>query len=163
MIRIFHSYVSPKSIVLFVVESILIIATLILGAKIRFRSDPFEFVLFMNMPYFAVQTAIRLVVFQICFLYGDLYSPQTSTNHNERLISLGRSLGSASLVLGGIYFVLPELLIGRGVFVISPLILAVSIVVLRGVLKPVWRATERAESAGIEKESIRCQLQSRFC
>jgi sugar transferase (PEP-CTERM system associated) len=146
MVRLFHQYVSAKGIVLFAAESVLIAATIIWGAQARFWRDPAEFDLFLSSPFFMLQMIGRVIVFQICFLYGDLYAPQTLNDRNEQIISLGKSLGSACLIMGGLYFVFPELLVGRGVFVISTIMLAVSILILRTVLNAVWKAAERAQN-----------------
>jgi sugar transferase (PEP-CTERM system associated) len=143
MVRLFHQYVSAKGIVLFAVESALIVATIIWGAQVRFWRDPAEFDLFLSSPFFTLQLIARVVVFQICFLYGDLYAPQTLNDRNEQIVSLGKSLGSGCLVMGGLYFLFPGLLVGRGVFVISTAMLAVSILMLRTVLNAAWKAAER--------------------
>jgi sugar transferase (PEP-CTERM system associated) len=146
MVRLFHQYVSPKGIVLFVVESALIVATMFWGAQIRFWRDPAEFDFFLNSPFFVLQVIVRVLVFQVCFLYGDLYAPLTLNDRNEQIISLGKSLGSGCLILGGMYFLFPELLVGRGVFVLSTIMLACCILLLRTVLNAAWTAAERTQN-----------------
>jgi sugar transferase (PEP-CTERM system associated) len=146
MIRLFHQYVSAKGVVLFVVETALIAVTMILGAKIRLWHDPDLYDVFRHSPYFNVQMIARILVFQVCFLYGDLYAPRTLNNRNEQLISLGRSLGSGCLILGSVYFAFPELLVGRGVFVISTLMLAAGILLLRTAVNAAWKAADRSQS-----------------
>src|ERR1035438_10712763 len=67
-------------------------------------------------------------------------------NRHEQLISLGQSLGAGSLVLGLVYFVFPDLLIGRGVFFISTLLVALFVLLTRLGLDAAWRIAAPAQN-----------------
>ena len=59
------------------------------------------------------------VVLQICLHYSDLYDFRTLSDRRSMLIGLIQALGSASVVLALLYYWIPDLIIGRGVFVIA--------------------------------------------
>jgi sugar transferase (PEP-CTERM system associated) len=58
-------------------------------------------------------------VVQACLYYADLYDLRLLSDRRELFIRILNALASASLVLAAIYFWVPELIIGRGVFMIA--------------------------------------------
>ena len=139
MIRIFSQYVSPKSLMLMAMESLLISLALLCGVFVRFWNQPLEFDTFVQFPDFAVQVAIFVIIFQICFYYSDLYNLHTMRTRYEQLLRLGQSLGAGCLVLGIVYYIFPNLLIGRGVFFISTALAATFVMVSRVALDRAWQ------------------------
>jgi sugar transferase (PEP-CTERM system associated) len=73
------------------------------------------------------------VVLQTSLHYCDLYDLRTLTDRRELVVGLVQALGGTSLVLAVLYYWLPTLIIGRGVFVIAS--------VLVGALVAGWRLT----------------------
>jgi sugar transferase (PEP-CTERM system associated) len=67
------------------------------------------------------------VVLQICLHFSDLYDLRTLGDLRATTIGLLRALGSASLVLAMLYYWVPDLVIGRGVFVIASLLIVILI------------------------------------
>jgi sugar transferase (PEP-CTERM system associated) len=65
-------------------------------------------------------------VLQVCLHYSDLYDVRKLADRRDLLTGLVRSLGAASLILAVVYYLLPDLVIGRGVFALA----TVSIVML---------------------------------
>jgi sugar transferase (PEP-CTERM system associated) len=140
MVRIFNQYVSPKILLLMFVEGLLLVAALVCAVKLRFWNDPAEFSAYVAFPDFAVQSAIVVVVCLACFYYNDLYDPRGGSPV-ENALRVEQSLGAASLLLASLYFLLPQLLLSRGVF-ISGMILATAFVLLsRKLLDKVWLLT----------------------
>jgi len=146
MIRVLSQYVSPKSLLLIFLEDVLIVLSLILGAWLRFRNNADEFENYVRFPDFLVQIILVVVVFQICFYYGDLYNPSATRRRYQLVTCLGQSLGAASLLLGVTYYIFPSLLIGRGVFFISISLVAVSVFVSRLALDRAWQLAGRKEN-----------------
>lgn len=64
----------------------------------------------------------------------------------EELAVIGQSIGAACLVLAFVYFVFPDLLLGRGVFFISLLLVPVFLISSRRGLDRAWRHTRPAEN-----------------
>ncbi len=70
-------------------------------------------------------------VLQGCLYYADLYNIRTLSDRRELFVRLVQALAAASFLLAGLYYVLPSLIIGRGVIVIAALLLVTLI--------PGWR------------------------
>jgi sugar transferase (PEP-CTERM system associated) len=64
----------------------------------------------------------------------------------DQLLALGQSIGSGCLLLGILYFIFPNLLIGRGVFFISVGLVTGIILLNRTVLDRVWQMAAPAET-----------------
>jgi sugar transferase (PEP-CTERM system associated) len=58
-------------------------------------------------------------VCQLCLYYNDLYELRTISDIRDLLVRLLQALGATSLILAGAYFWFPDLIIGRGVFLVS--------------------------------------------
>lgn len=75
MIRLFSQYVSPKTLLLVGLETVLISLSLLCAVRLRFWNDASEFQACTGMPHFAWQLLVVVVVFQACFYLNDLYAP----------------------------------------------------------------------------------------
>jgi sugar transferase (PEP-CTERM system associated) len=139
MIRIFNQYVSPKSVLLMFTESALIALALLCALRLRFWSNPDEIDALIHFPDIAVQGLVIIITIQLCFYYSDLYNLNVLRGRSEQLISLGQSLGSACLVLGALYYIFPGLLIGRGTFLISVLLVGAFVTLNRVALDHAWQ------------------------
>ena len=58
-------------------------------------------------------------VAQVCLYYADLYDLRLLSDRRELFIRILNALASASLILAAVYYWLPALVIGRGVFMIA--------------------------------------------
>src|SRR5215471_14927664 len=146
MIRIFSQYVSPKSLLLVILEDVLIALSLLVGAWLRFWNNSVEFENYVRLPEFGRQILIVVVVFQVCFYYSNLYNFAAIRRRYQLLMCLGQSLGTASLLLGITYYIFPSLLIGRGVFFIGITLVAISVIASRLVLDHAWQFAARKEN-----------------
>jgi sugar transferase (PEP-CTERM system associated) len=139
MIRIFSQYVSPKSLLLVILEAGLISLGLLCGVRLRFWDRPVEFESYVQAPEFTYQALIFVVTMLTCFYYTDLYDLNAFRDRREQLICLGQSFGAACLLLGLLYFIFPILLIGRGVFFISTTLVATFVSITRLSLDLAWQ------------------------
>src|SRR5437868_9718572 len=142
MIKILNQYVSPKSLLLFVLETLLTATSILCAAWLRFWSNPTDFDKYINAPLFPWQLLAVMFVFQICFYYGNLYTPVAVQDRNEQLIWLGQSLGVGCLFLGSVYYIFPPLLIGRGVLLISTGLIAAFVMTNRLLLDTAWKMAD---------------------
>jgi sugar transferase (PEP-CTERM system associated) len=138
MIRIFDQYVSPKRLLLMGLEGILIASALVCGAWLRFFNDPMEFESYVRLPDFGIQVLLVIVVFQTSFHYTDYYKIDPFRSRLDQFLCLGQAVGGASLILGIVYYLVPGLLIGRGVFFISTFLVVALVSVNRVVLDRAW-------------------------
>jgi sugar transferase (PEP-CTERM system associated) len=146
MIRIFSLDVSIKSLLLATVEAAAVLVSLLCGAWLRFWNNPAGFERYTSMPAFGWHALIVVVVFQICFYYNDLYNLVEVRRKADGLIRLVQSLGAACLTLGLLYFLMPSLLIGRGVFFITGLLVVTFVTLTRTVVVATWSVTARPQS-----------------
>ena len=143
MIRVFNLYVSAKSLLLMMLESFLIVASLIGGAKLRFWSDPDSFEFYLNSPSFLLQVLTVLLVFETCCYYNELYDLNVVRVRGQHLVRLAQALGAGCILLGVLYYFLPWLLLGRGVLIIAVGLVAGSTFGVRAGLDRIWASTVR--------------------
>jgi sugar transferase (PEP-CTERM system associated) len=141
MIRIFSQYVSLKSLMLVGLETVLIALSLLCAARLRFWNDAVEFQAYTDLPRFAWQAAIIILIYQICFYLNDLYAPQPADWREDQVLRLGQALGAASLLLGVLYCLVPTLLVGRGVFLLNLFLMTGFLLISRMALDRLWIAT----------------------
>jgi len=143
VIRVFNLYVSAKSLLLMMLESFLIVASLIGGAKLRFWSDPDSFEFYLNSPSFLLQVLTVLLVFETCCYYNELYDLNVVRVRGQHLVRLAQALGAGCILLGVLYYFLPWLLLGRGVLIIAVGLVAGSTFGVRAGLDRIWASTVR--------------------
>jgi len=93
-------------------EHLLILSVLMLVGPLRV-DEPLRSASFIARAVFAA------VVLQVVLHYLDLYDVRTLADRRRVLTAVFRALGVTSLILGTVYFMLPNLSVGRGVFVLA--------------------------------------------
>lgn len=121
------------------VEATLIVLSLICAAKLRFWNSPAEFGFYVALPDFAVQSAIVVGVCLACFYYNELYDLSAGSGSMDQVLRIEQSLGAASLLLGLLYFLFPNLLLSRGVFIIGLILVTILVVLSRRFLERAWQ------------------------
>ena len=89
------------------------------------------------VPLFLMKASLVAVVCQACLYFADLYDGRTLIDTPDLVIRLLGALGAASLCLAPIYLLFPGVIVGRGVFVLSALIVLVLITAWRAGLERV--------------------------
>jgi sugar transferase (PEP-CTERM system associated) len=105
-------------------ESVLILSAVLLGTYLRLGRRPFE----QGASDLALKGLLIAGVCQLCLYYGDLYNSRVGGDRRELYVRTLRSLGATSLVLAALYFWVPTLIIGRGVFMIAATLVILSVV-----------------------------------
>src|SRR5262245_47285419 len=149
MVRILNQYVSPKSMVLMLLEGALIMLALLCAVRIRFWGSESGFNAYVTEPEFAWQAVVFVATLQVCFYYCDLYRLSALRARNDQLIALGQSLGSGCLLLGLVYFIFPILLLGRGIFFISVALVPAFVIFSRVALDRIWQVASANENVVI--------------
>jgi sugar transferase (PEP-CTERM system associated) len=115
MFRLFGQYVPIKSLVLAVTESALIVVSFWLAAWIRLgKVDSLTFELDEGL-YLPVKLGVVVLICVICFYFNDLYDLHVVSRRAELLTRLMQALGVASLILAFFYYLIPDLMFGRGI------------------------------------------------
>ena len=141
MFRLFNQYVSVKAFLLAIFESVVITLSLICAVRLRFWNSPGDVAAFIVYPDFLIQCGTVLIVCLVCFYYNDLYNFRAGLGGIDRALRIEQSIGAASLVLGLLYFLLPGLLLSRGVLIIGMLLAAASLLLGRKLLDRAWQLT----------------------
>jgi sugar transferase (PEP-CTERM system associated) len=162
MIRIFNQYFSPKIVVLMLLESALVVIALLCAVRIRFWDDAAGFNAYIALPDFALPAVIFAVTLQVCFYCCNLYNLNTLGGRPERMLALGQGLGAGYLLLGGIYFVFPDLLVGRGILFIAASLIPVFLILSRVVLDRIWQSARKENVLILGTDRLACAVATEF-
>ena len=139
MIRVFNRYIAPKALLLVVLEAFLIVSSLVLAARLRFWQDPDGFQAYVQSSSFVWQALTVLITYLVCFYYNDLYDLRAFRSLREQLLSVIQALGAGCILLGVIYFLIPGLLVSRGLLLITVGTVFAAVSLTRASLNRVWQ------------------------
>jgi len=116
MYRVITGSFSLRRVALVLVEHALIVLAVVAAAIVR-----------LGFPEAYTDWVMRSVVvagvLQVCLHYSDLYDMRTLSDRRDLLIGLLRSLGAASVILAILYYWVPALGLGRGVFALATVLI----------------------------------------
>lgn len=128
ILKIFNQYVPFRKFAFVLIECLFIIALVFLGACLRYLWDISSF---PGYEILFIKALVIAVIAQLSLYYFDLYELKIFKSNFELTIRLLQSLGVASIILAVLYFLFPELIIGRGIFFISLGFIAAAIIFWR--------------------------------
>lgn len=128
MIKLFNRYYSTKDIAFFFFESILIFSAILLATYIRFKIANFWLSNYNTIIFKAI---LITVIYQLVLHYSDLYNIRIIRNKQEIIIRSLQAIGALAIIFSITYFFIPNLIIGRGIFLISIAFLAIITIVWR--------------------------------
>ena len=114
MLRLFRKYYPIRNVIFASGEGLVIYLSVLIAAYIKIGSD-----LQMFDHWIIFKTLLITVVCQISLYYNDLYDLRVTNNYVELGIRLLQALGIATIFFGIVYYLVPQLMIGEGIFVIS--------------------------------------------
>src|SRR5688572_21587658 len=110
-----------RAVTLIVFETGVIVAAVVFAAYVRLGEKALSAV--DEWPKWLLIT----VVTQFCLYYADLYDTVVISDRRTLFEKAMYGLGSESFILALIYFFLPDMMIGRGVFVLAALCLVLTV------------------------------------
>ncbi len=117
-----------RPIVLILGETALLLGAVVLGIYVRLGSEAWWLFQFENgWP----KALLIVAVCQLTLHYSDLYDLRGVTGVRDLTVRLTSALGTTSLILAVLYYLAPDWIIGRGVFVISVVFMITFVVVWR--------------------------------
>ena len=119
MIRLVLHRLTTRVMALVMLETMLIVSAVGVAAYARLGEAGWEVLVSDRGPFKMLLVA---VVCQACLYYADLYNLRLVTDRRELFIRIVQALGSASFILATLYFWVPTLIIGRGVFMVAALL-----------------------------------------
>jgi len=107
---------SARTVLLIVCEAVLILGAVLLAVRIRLGPDGMET---MFAEYGLLKALLITTSCQLCLYYADLYDLRIVADRRELFVRTLQALGATSLIVAAIYFWFPQLILGRGVFIIA--------------------------------------------
>ncbi|MCL4813194.1 MAG: TIGR03013 family PEP-CTERM/XrtA system glycosyltransferase [Vicinamibacteraceae bacterium] len=104
-----------RTLVLILFETALILGAVAAAVVVRLGSEN----LFDHSEPWVYKALIIAAVCQTCLYYAELYDTRVVRDKRELFVRLLQALGVASLILGFVYYLVPDWVIGRGVFLIA--------------------------------------------
>ena len=124
MFGLLKSRMSWRALTLIVCEGLLVVGVIILASYVRLGRDATAVFL---APYGLAKAILIAATCQMCFYYADLYDLRVVADRRELFVRSLQALGATSLILAVTYYWFPDLVIGRGVFLIAS-VLVVTVV-----------------------------------
>ena len=110
------SRLRARAITLVACETALIVLAVGAAAYVRFGSSAWRVIALEN----GIAKALLIAaVTQVCLYYADLYDLRMLAERRELFVRILHALASVSLILAMLYYWFPDLVIGRGVFIIA--------------------------------------------
>ena len=116
--QVFNRHVSTRGLTVFAAELLLISGSVALAAAIQNTPD-----LLSSLWKVGLVT----IVCQLCLYYNDFYDLTIVQSNRELIVRLLQAAGAASILLAAVYFVVPALVIGDGIFVSALFVFVVGI------------------------------------
>ena len=113
MLRLFRKYYPIRNVIFASGEGLVIYLSVIIAAYIKLGSD-----LHVFDDWIVLKSMLITVVCQMALYYNDLYDLKVTNNYIELGIRLLQALGIATIFFGIAYYLIPQLMIGEGIFVI---------------------------------------------
>jgi sugar transferase (PEP-CTERM system associated) len=106
--QLFNRHVSTRSLTVFAGELVLIFGSVALAATLQGTPD---------LAGSLWKIGLVTLVCQLCLYYNDFYDLTLVYSSRELVVRLLQAVGAASIVLAALYFTMPSLMIGDGIFV----------------------------------------------
>jgi sugar transferase (PEP-CTERM system associated) len=119
--------VTSRTTLLVVAESLLITSAVVAGAYLRLGTGGTLEELAQGV---LIPRALLIAwACQLCLYFADLYEdPRLSAEIQDLFARILQALGASALLLSAIYMLLPQLILGRGVFALSALLVGLAVV-----------------------------------
>jgi len=123
MLRIFKQYYPIRNIFFFIGEGIVIFTAVLVACWLLLNVG-----LYGIDRWLCLKILLISLVCQTCLYYNDLYDLKVTDTFYELGIRLLQALGTAAIILAGIYLAFPRTIVGSGIFAVSILFVIVLIV-----------------------------------
>jgi sugar transferase (PEP-CTERM system associated) len=117
VIRFLHTYFPARTLFLGISEALLVTTAFVIATFARLGASDAN--LMLNYEQGFLKISVVAVVFILCMYYFDLYDSLVLSNRREVLTRLVQVLGTVCIMLALLYFAIPTLQLGRGIFVMG--------------------------------------------
>lgn len=129
--QVFNRQVSTRGLTVFAAEVLLISGSVALAAALQGTPD---------LASSVWKVGLVTVVCQLCLYYNDFYDLTLVHSNRELIVRLLQAAGAASIVLAALYFTVPALMIGDGIFVSALFVFVIGILGWRLLFNSVTRS-----------------------
>jgi len=129
--QVFNRHVSTRGLTVFAAEVLLISGSVALAAALQDTPD---------LAASLWKVGLVTVVCQLCLYYNDFYDLTIVHSSRELIVRLLQAVGAASIILAALYFTVPALMIGDGIFVSALVVFVVGILGWRLLFNSVTRS-----------------------
>jgi len=119
MIRLLLHRLTTRVAALVLLETVVIVSSVGVAAYVRLGAAAWQL---LADEQGVLKMLLVAAVCQICLYYADLYNLRLVSDRRELFVGIVQALGSASFILAMLYFWMPTLVIGRGVFMVAAFI-----------------------------------------
>jgi sugar transferase (PEP-CTERM system associated) len=134
--QVFNRHVSTRGMTVFAAELLLISGSVALAAAIQNTPD-------LGASLWKV--GLVTIVCQLCLYYNDFYDLTLVQSNRELIVRLLQAVGAASILLAAVYFAVPALMIGDGIFVSALIVFVVGILGWRLLFNSITRSLHLEE------------------
>jgi sugar transferase (PEP-CTERM system associated) len=134
--QVFNRYVSTRGLTVFAAELLLISGSVALAAGLQ-GSD--------RLVESLWKVGLVTLVCQLCLYYNDFYDLTLVQSNRELIVRLLQAVGAASILLAALYFAIPALVIGDGIFVSALFVFVVGILGWRLLFNSITRSLNLEE------------------
>lgn len=164
MFRLLNAYFPTRTLVLGISEACLVAAAFVAATIARLGANDAAIMLGYEQGFLKI--LIVSVAFIACMYYFDLYDSSILNNPREVHTRLIQMQGTVCLILAGLYYMYPPLELGRRIFVIGFMLVAIMLLIWRHfflILNGLPQFSERALILGDSAlgESLVAELKSR--
>jgi len=164
LIRFLHAYFPARTIFLGISEACLVAIAFVAATVARLGASDAS--LMLNYEQGFLKILVVSAAFITCMYYFDLYDSSILTNHREVVTRVIQVLGTVCILLAFLYYIYPPLELGRGIFLIGFVFVALLLFFWRRLflkLNALPRFAERALILGDSPlaQSLASELQSR--
>jgi len=152
MIRLLHVYYPIRSVALFCGEAVVVCASFLLAAFLRFGPDSYLVLDFENgfLKILGVTVLALLTGY-----YFDLYSPERMNSDHELFFRILIVLGTLSFAISLLSYIFPDFILGRGTYPLGTVFLAFALVGWRQAYALVMRSSRLRERVYVLGEGPR--------
>jgi sugar transferase (PEP-CTERM system associated) len=164
LIRLLHTYFPARTLFLGISEACLVVLAFVAATIVRLGTNDAS--LMLNYEQGFLKVVVVSAAFIICMYYFDLYDSSVLTNRREVITRVIQVLGTVCILLAVFYYIYPPLELGRGIFLIGFILVAMLLLSWRQLflkLNAMPRFAERVLILGDGPlaESLASELQSR--
>jgi sugar transferase (PEP-CTERM system associated) len=125
-------YLALRKVGAIFAETLLLIGCVLGAYYIRLHESPFPP---SESHHVFLKAVLVAAIFQLFLHLNDIYGLRKACPTKEYIVRIGQGLTMATLALCALYFVVPEIMLGRGVFGISLVLSCIFLVIWHTVLR----------------------------